>query len=187
MVSYQSVISAIFIAFFIFGISKLVVNNEVNEGIKQVIAEQSAVHPIASAIFIKELDEMTPTVNYKLPFSEKKIFLINEFPLPGWTHIIMILVLFFVAGTIMHFTKTDKWVQAGIFILLILVGYILASLIMYYAYFHSSGILGLTAQEAHDFRMSFANGLDNVVLPLFIMGFVGVAIIGKAFFNRMKK
>lgn len=177
----------VFLAFIVFGLIKLSTDDNIDGDIKDRILDGAENKPISFFLFTRTLDDLTPTVSYNLPKTERKIPLVNEFPLFSFSHVVIITFLFLIAGFIMRKAKATKWTMAGVFMLLFVFGYFISSGIIFLVYNLSAIRLGFTLQEASLIRRQFNSSFENVVLPMIIAGLVGVLSILKAIFGELKK
>lgn len=182
----KSVITAIFLAFFVFGGYKLAIDDKVSNELKDNLVEESQQHVIWASVFVKTLDDLTPTLSYKLPFTDRKIFLINEFPLLGWVHLLTAILLIWVAGSIMRIMHTTKLKMVGVFVILIVIAYIIGSVLSYALYYTSAHKIGFVASEATQFRRQYSNNYDNVALPLIIYSLFALLNIIKITIKKIK-
>lgn len=187
LITTKSIITVIFLALFFASAYKLATDDGVSNQIKENLLEQTVSHPFLTSIFVKTLDELTPTLNPKLPFLEKRIFLINEFPLLGYSHVLIAILLIIISSFIMDIIKVNKWAQLGIFILLIIIGYFIGSIIDLLLYNYSANQIGITTEQATLFRQQFSNNYDDVMLPYLLMGIIAFLSIAKVIFKKMKK
>jgi hypothetical protein len=185
MVSYHSILSAFLIAFTLFGIIELVGSDEIQDQVKAQIYNQSQEHPVAAFVFAKTLNDLTPTVSYPLPFTESKIYNINEFPFLGWTHAIGIIILIFIASLL--FYKLPKGYLILILLLCIPIGYWLMNFILLAEYNSSAEILGVTSEQARQIRQQFSNSMDTILLPVIVLMGYSIALILKHVVKRAKK
>lgn len=184
---YKLFMMAVFCALFVFGTYKLATDNDVNSALKEKLVEKSTERPIIVSIFAKSLDELTPTFSYKLPFTSKKIFMVNEFLYYEFSHVLFTLMLFVIAGFIMHIYKFSAGKQIIVFLLLIIIGYYIASFLLYGLYHYSANQIGYTFAEAELFRREYSNNYDNVLLPSIMAAIFALLSIGKSMFTKVRK
>lgn len=168
--TFSSYLNLLIVAFFIFGAYKVATDVSVPDEVKETLAQQAIDRPFATGLFIRSLDEITPTVNYKLPgsLSEKEWFLVNEFPLPGYVFVLTTILLVTLSGMIMKTFHVKKEKQFLVFLAFIPVSYIAANLIAINVYYYTGNLLGFLETEATALRHSYSNSFDNVLTPLLI-------------------
>jgi len=176
-------------AIFIFGTLKFYTDQSVKDIFKDEMTSNIIDEPLYSTVFFKTLDDLTPTLNYDLPgtLSDKRFFLINDFPLWSWTHTLIVIVLIVISGFIMNLFGVTRYWQIGIFIMLIILGYLMGSIILNWGYSLSAEHMGLTEIETDQFRYKYDNNFDNVALPLIMAGLIGVLSIVNVLITRVKK
>jgi len=185
-ISYTTITSAILIAFFLFGVFKLATDTIIDEELKSKIVSNSLDKPVWASLYIKILDDLTPTI-YLNYLNNKHIYLITDFPVFTWTHTIIILILFAIANMIMNLLHTSRGIKVLVFILLLIFGYFLASILIYLTYILSAKMLGFTIEEANQIRLQYNSGFDNVVLPLLISSLVVFINISRTIIQKTRK
>ena len=185
MATFNSIIGAILIAFFIFASYKLVIDDDIDDTIKDQIKANAVKHPIATSLFVKSLDEITPSFDVPVPFGDGKI---NDIIfVPGWLHIIIIIILIIISGIFMRIGKVPMSKQLLVFLFMIILGYVIASIIGVITYNVTGKIIGFTAEEATNFRAEYSNKFDNVFLPLVLIAGIGALAILKTVFGQVRK
>lgn len=177
MITFGGVIFTIFLAIFAFSALQLAGDNAVSMEIKNNFAKNSITNPVDTLLFIKTLDEITPTLEYKLPFTDKVIFGVNQLPMFSYFHVAIIIILFFIWGTIIHFFKVRKSIAIIVFLLLLLIGYFAGNFMLIFIFEYTGAQIGLTGEDLIKFRTDFDNKYDDFLLPaLFIatLAFLGV-------------
>jgi len=187
---YSNISTWIVLAFFVFAGIKVFSENDISNDVKEqllVQAGKGGEKLLWAGVFVKTLDHLTPSITvYKIPFSDKDIFLINKFPLIGWTHIIIIILLMSVLGLIIRMKHTQAWVILLTGFLIIIAAYFIGSIIDYTLYLESAQQLGITKLAAKQFMNDFTNTLDNVMLPIMMFAFISVFIIIKYLIKAFK-
>ena len=187
IITKNSFMLLVFVLFLAFGTLKLVTDDNVDLTIKENLLNQSIRKPFQTAIFVKTLDEITPTFDYQLPFTDKRIHGLNEFPYPGFIHMFLIVFIIYLVSIILGVLSVPKWHQVWVLVLFVLIGYIIASILVLATYNWSAQSIGFTLDEASDFRYAYANNFDNVILPMILIGLWGFLVIGSVIFKRIKK
>ncbi len=187
MVSYFGFSLTMFFLFFSFGSYKLITDDQISDDLKFRLADQIGEKPFKIAAFVRFLDDLSPTLSYKLPFTDRKIFLINEFPLTSYTQIVLASALLFIASLIMHYTNEPWYWRIGIFLFLIVFAYFAGSVISYVGYNMLGDDLGISKEERIELRINFSNNFENVMTPILILSSMTVITLGRLLFRSEKR
>lgn len=142
--------------------------------------QQSTAHPFWTFIFVKTLDELTPTFTYDIPGISKTIYLVNEVPAYGSFHLVFTMILVAIVSFIVWFLKTinlvdsTKFIMITIFLFLMIFGYFAGSIVMLKLYEVSAEKIGFTDQDATTFRNEYNNSFDNVLTPLILASLITI-------------
>lgn len=137
-------------------------------------------------IFVKTLDHLSPMVTlYDIPFYDGDIFLVNKFPLIGWTHILLITFLMLVLGWTARLKRISPWMILLIGMFIIIGSYFIGSAIDYGLYHYSAGKLGISGEDANIFLEEFSNSLEDVVFPMLIYCGVALVVLLKYLFRAL--
>lgn len=189
MVNYiNSVLRGFIIFGFIFSALMIYTNDENNELLQSIVIDRiDEINKIELVLFGKSLDELTPLLEYNLPLTEKKIFLINQFPIPGWAHTILFILsisLFFFI--IKNFGDKIPWYhKINLFILFFIFAYILASLTLYIIFQVLAHRIGFSFSEANQLLTDYTNNFDNVLTPIIMFTFINIFIVVRHFLRKM--
>jgi len=180
----NTIIGVVFLAFFAFGSFQVVNSENVNTDLKNRFVDEIKEQPLFASIFVKVLDEITPTISFPV---EKKILLITEFPVFSWAHLLIIMAITFIAGFFLRAFHVGFWKKLLTFLLIIVIGYFIASLILISLYYFSANQLGFDNAEAQSFRQEFNSSFENIVTPLIVGSLFVLLGIFRIIFYEMRK
>jgi sterol desaturase/sphingolipid hydroxylase (fatty acid hydroxylase superfamily) len=195
-VSLNGLMTASIIVFIAFAFYKISTTDEVDQAILDKLKEEvgaSAENKIYGLIFVKTLDELTPQFTlYKIPFTDKNMFLVNQFPWISWTQILVFSIL---AGLVSIYQLGSGWLGydklqwysvIGILILLMILSYFIGSILSYFLYYFSASALGLTRAEATLVMDEMSNGVKNVFSQMLYFSIFSLIAIFKITRNTLK-
>ncbi len=187
MVVSNIVYLAIFFAFFGFGAYKLAIDDNVSNEMKERILNMTFSNPLYTSVNVKMLDDLTPTVSFKLPFTEKKFFGINEYPVPSWSIGLIMITGLFIVGKLLRLTELHIFKKILLLIVALFILYYIATWIIYGLYLGSASKVGFTKDEALIIREQYNNGFEGVMLPLIFLGLFTLVSVFATMKNSLKK